>query len=223
MAMNKMINAGSNTNTTPLKNNEFNRVARTALFIEKLKRHSKLRFDQMTCWARYKYDEKLPALRIHIWDIFDDALAETKDFDSFFNRIYTKLLDEYKKQGFDFEQEELVQSHDSSGGKSSRSNDSAHADLVSAINNLPTTNTNLFDLKKQQTLIEEKVASAVDESVVDESDFIEEMARLSSADKSHEEQVSSQISGRSEQLKEFTKEGREIVVDELTNEIFQKK
>jgi len=58
---------------------------------EKLKRHSKLKVEEMTCWARFKYSEKQPSFRVHIWDIFDQASLETRTFEAFFEKIFEKL------------------------------------------------------------------------------------------------------------------------------------
>ena len=91
-------------NSMPTKQNEFVKVARTAQFVEKLKRHSRLRLDEMTCWARYKYSETERSLRVHMWDLFDEALTETKTFDKFFERIWEKLKQRYADQGFPTEQ-----------------------------------------------------------------------------------------------------------------------
>ena len=82
-----------------------------------------------------------------MWDIFDDALMETRDFDSFFDRIFDKLLEQYKEQGFSFEQQELVNAGDSS--KDDDSYDSAQADLIGEINNISTTQMNLFEVRKK--------------------------------------------------------------------------
>ena len=82
-----------------------------------------------------------------MWDIFDDALMETRDFDSFFDRIFDKLLEQYKEQGFSFEQKELVNTGDSS--KDDDSYDSAQADLIGEINNISTTQMNLFEFRKK--------------------------------------------------------------------------
>lgn len=82
-----------------------------------------------------------------MWDIFDDALMETRDFDSFFDRIFDKLLEQYKEQGFSFEQQELVNAKDSS--KDDDSYDSAQADLIGEINNISTTQMNLFEVRKK--------------------------------------------------------------------------
>ena len=54
----------------------------------------------MSCWARFKYSETDPAFRVHIWDIFDEALNETKNFDAFFEKIFDKLSELYLEQGF---------------------------------------------------------------------------------------------------------------------------
>lgn len=49
----------------------------------------------MTCWARYKYSETAPAFRVHVWNIFDEALGETKSFDALFTNLFKKLSELY--------------------------------------------------------------------------------------------------------------------------------
>ena len=83
------------------------RVARTAQFVEQFKQRSRLKLDQMSCWARYKYAEKEPAFRVHVWDIFDEALMATKTLDSFFDVMWDKLHEIYIEQGWDLEQKEV--------------------------------------------------------------------------------------------------------------------
>ena len=39
-----------------------------------------------------------------MWDLFDEALTETKTFDKFFERIWEKLKQRYADQGFPTEQ-----------------------------------------------------------------------------------------------------------------------
>ena len=64
-------------------------------FKERIKRRRKLDLSEMHCWARYKYSETIPAYRVHIWDLFDEALLETKTFETFFDRIFAKLSELY--------------------------------------------------------------------------------------------------------------------------------
>ena len=100
----------------------------------------------MTCWARYKYSESDPAFRVHVWDIFDEALMETKNFDSFFERIWEKLKQIYADQEWAIGQIEVVNDCESDDDKAS--DDSAHEQLMNAIYKV--TNTNLLDTKEGQ-------------------------------------------------------------------------
>ena len=61
----------------------------------------------MTVFARFVYASDKPALRVHIWDIFDEANLEAKDFVCFFDKVYEKFEDIFFEHGFESYVEEL--------------------------------------------------------------------------------------------------------------------
>ena len=62
-----------------------------------------LQYNDMTVFAIFKYSPDKPALRVHIWDIFENANLETVDFNQFFDSVYDQLLEVYEDNGFDEE------------------------------------------------------------------------------------------------------------------------
>lgn len=134
-----------------------------------------MRLDEMTCWARYKYSKTDSAIRVHVWDIFDEALLETKTFDAVFERLFQKLSELYINQGFDLDQEEVVKSAD---GESSASEggDSADDQLLNALDKCTRTN-----FVKKKTLEED------DFEIDDELDCFNEdcLIEESSSSKKH--------------------------------------
>ena len=61
----------------------------------------------MTVFARFKYDKDRPSLRVHIWDIFDEANLSTNNFENLFDCIYDKLDQIFEEQDFESEISEI--------------------------------------------------------------------------------------------------------------------
>ena len=68
--------------------------------IDRLRRHRRLKYEEMSCFARFKFDKSQPSFRVHVWDIFDEVLLEAKSFEVFFEIFFIKLSDMYLEQGF---------------------------------------------------------------------------------------------------------------------------
>ena len=94
------------------------------------------KYENMTVFAHFKYSENKPVLHVHIWDIFDNANQDTENFDTFFDNIYEKLKVEHSKLGIEESIEELAMNNSFSTENNVRSemNDSAHEELMAAIN-----------------------------------------------------------------------------------------
>ena len=106
-----------------------------------------LQYNDMTVFAIFKYSPDKPALRVHIWDIFENANLETVDFNQFFDSVYDQLLEVYEDNGFDEEgikelsDLDLYSDNDVGGG--SIQADSANEDFADAVGAI--TKYNLFD------------------------------------------------------------------------------
>ena len=66
-----------------------------------------LRMEEMTVFARFKYQKDRPALRVHIWEIFDFANLNTASFKDLFQSIYDQLCDVYDEQQFEEDVHEI--------------------------------------------------------------------------------------------------------------------
>ena len=66
-----------------------------------------LRLENMAVFARFKFERNRPALRVHIWDIFDFANINTATFSDLFESIYNKLCDVHDEQNFEEDVREL--------------------------------------------------------------------------------------------------------------------
>ena len=65
------------------------------------------KYEDMTAFARFKYSEKQPTFRVHMWEVFDEANYSTNNFDDLFAAIYEKLADMFDEQGFASDVEEI--------------------------------------------------------------------------------------------------------------------
>ena len=65
------------------------------------------RYEDMTIFARFKYDKNMPAFRLHVWDLLQECNMVSSTFEKLFDRFYDRLLEIYDEQGFDSEDEEL--------------------------------------------------------------------------------------------------------------------
>ena len=97
--------------------------------LERLKLRRSLKYEEMNVFARFKYAQGKPALRVHVWDLFDNANFATKDFTSFFEEMYTQLKKMYEENGFDDETKELQIDEKSDN----ESEDSTNEQFVQAI------------------------------------------------------------------------------------------
>ena len=91
-----------------------------------------LKYDNMTCFARFKYAIDKPAFRVHIWDVFDKANLTTKNFSSMLDSIESELCEMYAEQGFDSSDEEMELDAEEADFEKA-SDDSANANLVEAV------------------------------------------------------------------------------------------
>ena len=57
----------------------------------------------MTDQVRFKYSDNVPAFKVPVWELFDAAMVEAKDFETMFDRIFERLSELYLKQGFALE------------------------------------------------------------------------------------------------------------------------
>ena len=57
-------------------------------------------FEDMTVYARFKYSKDVPAFRVHMWEIFDQANYSTKNFEDLFSAIFEKMEDIFDEEGF---------------------------------------------------------------------------------------------------------------------------
>ena len=71
-------------------------------------------FEDMTVFARFKYSKDLPAFRVHMWEVYDEANYSTKTFEDMFAAIYEKMADMFDDEGFASDVEEISQISDSS-------------------------------------------------------------------------------------------------------------
>lgn len=79
----------------------------------------------MSCWARFKYDKNKPSLKVHVWDIFDEASFETTTFETFFDKIFQKLGEIYQRENFSFDLEEVSDYNGESVREEDETEDSA--------------------------------------------------------------------------------------------------
>ena len=95
-----------------------------------------LQLEKMTVFARFKFERHRPALRVHVWDIFDYANINTATFNDLFESIFEQLCDLYDEQDFDEDVCELgvhESSEESEGGEVPPSEDSANEHLLNDI------------------------------------------------------------------------------------------
>ena len=97
----------------------------------------------MTVFARFKYQRDRPALRVHIWDIFDYANLNTSSIPDLFQSIHEQLCEIYEEQNFDKDVIELSAEHLSDSDNSHSSEDSANEMLVNDLYKI--TKYNVFD------------------------------------------------------------------------------
>lgn len=64
---------------------------------KRLLRSRMLPIEKMTVFARFKYEKGRPALRVHIWDIFDYANLNTASINDMFESINDQLCDIYEE------------------------------------------------------------------------------------------------------------------------------
>ena len=107
---------------------------------EKMKRHQSLKVEEMSCWARFKYDKNKPSLKVHIWDIFDEASLETTTFETFFERIFQMLGEIYQREKFSLDLSEVSEYNGESVKEDDKSDDSASVKLMEEINRAVTFN-----------------------------------------------------------------------------------
>ena len=92
--------------------------------------------ENLSVWAKFKYDAAKPAHRVHMWEVFDTCSNETKSFEALFEAIYDALHAQYVDQGFQFgigEVDPLVTSEqclNSGRSPGQLSDDSAHERLA---------------------------------------------------------------------------------------------
>ena len=79
----------------------------------------------MSCWARFKFDKNKPSLKVHVWDIFDEASLETTTFEAFFDKIFYKLGEIYQKENFSLDLEEVSDYNGESVKEEEQTEDSA--------------------------------------------------------------------------------------------------
>ena len=88
----------------------------------------------MTVFARFKYEKGRPALRVHIWDIFDYANLNTASINDMFESINDQLCDIYEEIDASGEIEEVSDDDSNSqGGYDAPSEDSANEMLINDI------------------------------------------------------------------------------------------
>lgn len=95
-----------------------------------------LRLEKMTVFARFKFERHRPALRVHVWDIFDYANINTATFHDLFESIHEQLCDLHDEQDFELdvcEQQAHSSSDESDGGEVPPSEDSANEHLLEDI------------------------------------------------------------------------------------------
>ena len=80
----------------------------------RLTRREMRRFEDMTVFARFKYSHDLPAFRVHMWEVFDNANYSTKSFEDLFTAIYEKMAEMFDDEGFASDVEEISQHSESS-------------------------------------------------------------------------------------------------------------
>jgi hypothetical protein len=82
--------------------------------VEMIDRTKHKKYENMTCFAKYKFAADKPAFRVHIWEVFDEANMASKNFNRMFEIIENKLCQMYEDQGFESEDEEIEMEEDKS-------------------------------------------------------------------------------------------------------------
>ena len=72
-----------------------------------MSKRSNLQWQDLQVYARFCYSKDKPALRVHVWDIFDEAHLNTKDLNDFYDHIYNQLEDLFYEQDFESDVSEV--------------------------------------------------------------------------------------------------------------------
>ena len=112
-------------------------------YVKRITNTKNKNYEQMTCFARYKYAADEPVLRVHIWDLFDKANQESKNFTIMFEIIEAQLRELYKEQGFESDDEEISIHASEKNNFDKVSEDSTNVQLMDDIYHLM--KRNIFD------------------------------------------------------------------------------
>lgn len=135
--------------------------------LKRLSRSRMLRYEDMTVFARFKYNKDKPALRVHVWDIFDFANLNTTNFGDLFASIYEQLVEVYEEQGFEEDVHEVAQGHvsiESEGDEVPPSEDSANEMLVNDIGEI--TKFNVFARNVDESDLDDALSNSQEEQVL---------------------------------------------------------
>lgn len=58
---------------------------------ERLKAFRQVKYERMPLAVRLKYSKDKPSLKIHVWDMFDEEVINTKTLDKLFKNIYSRF------------------------------------------------------------------------------------------------------------------------------------
>ena len=102
-------------------------------------------------FARFTYSKEKPAVRVHVWDLFDQANMKTTDFHSLWDSIYDSFEELFADKDLESDVEEISLATDAHT-ESLKSSDSIENELLERVNAI--TNYSVFDTTKEAKPIE---------------------------------------------------------------------